>query len=56
MIPGSNKETCAIIALYQAPGSNAVELAQNIIAEMDELSKGFPESIKYEVGLDSTLP
>lgn len=56
MIPRSNKETCAIIALYQAPGSNAVELAQNIIAEMDELSKGFPESIKYEVGLDSTLP
>jgi len=56
MIPRSNKETCAIIALYQAPGSNAVELAENIIAEMDELSKGFPESIKYEVGLDSTLP
>ncbi len=56
MIPRSNTENCAIIALYQAPGSNAVELAQNVIAEMDELSKNFPESIKYEVGLDTTLP
>ncbi|MGB5323291.1 efflux RND transporter permease subunit, partial [Lutimonas sp.] len=32
------------------------ELAEQIIAEMDELSKGFPESVKYEVGLDTTLP
>jgi HAE1 family hydrophobic/amphiphilic exporter-1 len=31
MIPRVNKQTCAIIALYQAPGSNAVELAENII-------------------------
>ena len=56
MIPRSNGETCAIIALYQAPGSNAVELAEDVIAEMDVLSKNFPESIVYEVGLDTTLP
>ncbi len=56
MIPRVNKETCTIIALYQAPGSNAVELASNIIAEMDVLKKNFPESVKYEVSLDSTLP
>lgn len=56
MIPRTNRETCAIIALYQSPGSNAVELAENIIAEMDELAKSFPESVTYEVGLDTTLP
>lgn len=56
MIPRMNKETCAIISVYQAPGSNAVELAQNLLAEMDNLSKNFPEGIKYEVALDSTLP
>ena len=44
------------IALYQSPGANAVELAEQIIIEMDELSKGFPESVKYEIGLDTTLP
>ena len=56
MIPRANKQTAAIIALYQAPGSNAVELAANVIAEMDNLAKDFPESIVYQVGLDTTLP
>jgi len=56
MIPRLNGETCSIIALYQAPGSNAVELAQNVISEMDRLALNFPESIKYDVSLDSTLP
>ncbi|MCZ6900413.1 MAG: efflux RND transporter permease subunit [Bacteroidetes bacterium] len=56
MIPRLNGETAAIVALYQAPGSNAVELAENIINEMDLLAKSFPESIKYDVSLDSTAP
>ncbi len=50
-----NNETCAAIALYQAPGSNAVQLSEEVIAQMEELSKRFPESIKYDVSLDSTL-
>ena len=49
-------KSAAIIGLYQAPGSNAVELAQNIIAEMEEIQKGFPEGMMYDVSLDSTLP
>ena len=49
-----NNETCSVIGLYQAPGSNAVELAQKIRHEMDILAKKFPESVKYEVTLDST--
>jgi HAE1 family hydrophobic/amphiphilic exporter-1 len=56
MIPRLNKETCAIVALYQAPGSNAVELAESIIKEMEILKENFPESIKYNVSLDSTAP
>jgi len=51
-----NNETCAIISLYQAPGSNAVELAENIIGEMETIKRNFPEGIEYEVSLDSTLP
>ena len=49
-----NNETCAVIGLYQAPGSNAVELAQKIRDEMDLLAKSFPESVEYKVTLDST--
>jgi HAE1 family hydrophobic/amphiphilic exporter-1 len=56
MIPRLNGETAAIVALYQAPGSNAVELADQVLAEMDVLAKSFPESIKYDVSLDSTAP
>lgn len=51
-----NGEVCSIIALYQAPGSNAVELAGQVIAEMEILKSNFPESIKYDVSLDSTAP
>ena len=65
MIPrlGINKEgrdptpkSAAIVAIYQAPGSNAVELAENIVAEMDVIQNNFPEGMTYDVSLDATLP
>jgi HAE1 family hydrophobic/amphiphilic exporter-1 len=56
MIPRMNKETCSIVACYQAPGSNAVELASNLISEMEQLKQNFPESMKYDVSIDSTKP
>ena len=56
MIPRLNGKTAAIVALYQSPGSNAVELAEEAIAAMDEMSKKFPESVRYDVSLDSTAP
>ncbi len=56
MIPRLNGKTAAVIATYQAPGSNAVELADNIRAEMEIIEKEFPESIKYDISLDSTAP
>ncbi len=49
-----NGETSAIISLYQAPGSNATELAATIKSEMKSLSEEFPESIKYEISMDTT--
>ncbi len=51
-----NGETASIVALYQAPGSNAVELAEEVVRNMEEISKGFPESVKYDVSIDSTAP
>ena len=49
-----NGETSAIIALYQAPGSNATELAATIKSEMINISNDFPESIKYDISIDTT--
>ncbi|MGD9345809.1 MAG: multidrug efflux RND transporter permease subunit [Candidatus Aminicenantes bacterium] len=51
-----NDKSCAMIALYQAPGTNAVELAENVRLTMAELSQSFPEGIRYDVSFDATLP
>ena len=51
-----NGESAATIALYQAPGSNAVELAEKVKQTMNDLSKDFPEGIQYTVSLDATEP
>ena len=51
-----NGKVCSVIALYQAPGSNAVELASNVLKEMDMLKGSFPESVRYDISLDSTAP
>jgi len=51
-----NGESTAIIAVYQAPGSNAVELKENIVAEMERLSRDFPDDMEYKISLDATRP
>ena len=50
-----NNKECGMIALYQAPGSNAVELAEIIKSTIKNLSGSFPEGIKYDISLDTTL-
>jgi HAE1 family hydrophobic/amphiphilic exporter-1 len=50
-----NGRDCTIIATYPAPGSNAVELAETIKSTMEELSKSFPPSVRYDISLDTTL-
>jgi HAE1 family hydrophobic/amphiphilic exporter-1 len=50
----NNKES-TIIALYQAPGSNAVELAEKVRNTMKALARNFPASVRYDISLDSTL-
>ncbi|MHC4309098.1 MAG: efflux RND transporter permease subunit [Planctomycetota bacterium] len=50
-----NNKECAVIGLYQSPGSNAVELAEEIKKTMAGISQSFPESMKYDISLDTTL-
>ncbi|CDZ61453.1 efflux RND transporter permease subunit [Neorhizobium galegae] len=42
------------VAVLQAPGSNAIEIADNVRATMDELQKVMPEGVKYEIVYDTT--
>ena len=43
------------IPIFQAPGSNAIELSDNVRAKMAELSEFFPEGVAYEVVYDPTV-
>ncbi|MBS9722119.1 efflux RND transporter permease subunit [Tianweitania sp. BSSL-BM11] len=42
------------IPVLQAPGSNSIEIADNVRATMDELQKAMPEGVKYEIVYDTT--
>jgi len=49
-----NREAAAI-AIFQAPGANAIALSDAVRATMAELATGFPEGIAWEVAYDPTV-
>jgi multidrug efflux pump len=49
----NNKEAAAI-AVFQAPGSNALALSGDVREAMDRLSKGFPPGVGYDIVYDPT--
>jgi hydrophobic/amphiphilic exporter-1 (mainly G- bacteria), HAE1 family len=49
-----NGRPATILALYQLPGSNAVETAKNVRARMAQLALRFPQDMTYAVALDTT--
>ncbi len=49
-----NGNPSAILALYQLPGSNAVQAANNVRKRIDQLKARFPQDLDYRVSLDTT--
>ncbi|MDQ2711304.1 MAG: multidrug efflux RND transporter permease subunit [Acidobacteriota bacterium] len=49
-----NGKPSAILAVYQLPGSNAVNAAEAVRARMNELRKRFPQGLEQQVSLDTT--
>ncbi len=49
-----NGSPATFIAIYQQPGSNAIEVARQVVATLDELKHSFPEGIDYKVSFDTT--
>jgi hydrophobic/amphiphilic exporter-1 (mainly G- bacteria), HAE1 family len=49
-----NGQPSAIIAVYQLPGSNAVQTAAGVRKLMAEMKQRFPQDIDYAVSLDQT--
>jgi HAE1 family hydrophobic/amphiphilic exporter-1 len=46
----------AVLAIYQIPGTNALEVASQVRGTLAQLSRSFPEDMAYQVSLDTTLP
>jgi hydrophobic/amphiphilic exporter-1 (mainly G- bacteria), HAE1 family len=50
-----NGDPSAIIAIYQLPGSNAIDTMNRAKQLMEELKTRFPQDLDYTVSLDTTL-
>ena len=51
-----NGQPGAIIAVFQTPGSNALDVAEGVKQTMAELQDRFPAGLDYRVTLDTTRP
>ena len=49
-----NNAPAGIMAVYQLPGSNAVETARLVTKRIHELSANFPAGMRYDIPLDTT--
>ncbi len=50
-----NNQPGASIAVYQSPGANALDVADQIYAELDEMAKSFPPDMTHGILYDTTL-
>ncbi|HPH41146.1 MAG TPA: multidrug efflux RND transporter permease subunit [Syntrophorhabdaceae bacterium] len=51
-----NGKPAAVIAVYQLPGSNAIDTAKRVKKLMADWKKRFPQDLEYSISLDTTLP
>lgn len=50
-----NNRPAAAVPIFQAPGSNAIQISEDVRARMRELSKTFPDGLEYEIVYDPTV-
>jgi HAE1 family hydrophobic/amphiphilic exporter-1 len=50
-----NGKPAAVMAIYQLPGSNALDAARDVKALLAQLKENFPQDLDYAVSLDTTL-
>ena len=55
MLARLNGRPCALVALYQLPGSNALDAAGGAKKLMAKLKESFPPDLDYVIALDTTL-
>jgi multidrug efflux pump len=50
-----NNQQAVAVVIFQAPGSNAIELSDNVRAKMRELEPFFPKGVEWKVVYDPTV-
>jgi HAE1 family hydrophobic/amphiphilic exporter-1 len=50
-----NSGPSSILAIYQLPGANGIEVAEQVKAAMVRMAQDFPDDLEYLVSLDTTL-
>ena len=50
-----DNQQAVAIPIFQAPGSNAIEISDRVRATMEELKKNFPEGMDYSIVYDPTV-
>lgn len=50
-----NNQPAVAIPIFQRPGSNAIDISNDVRAKMDELKKGFPQGMDYSIVYDPTI-
>ncbi|MCL2830113.1 MAG: multidrug efflux RND transporter permease subunit [Betaproteobacteria bacterium] len=49
-----NGRPATLIAVYQQPGANALDVSKQVNATMERLKQSFPDGLEYEISLDIT--
>lgn len=49
-----DSKAAVAIPVFQAPGSNAITISDEVVRTMDELQLAMPEGVKYEIVYDTT--
>ena len=50
-----DNQPAVAIPIFQRPGSNAIQISNDVRAKMDELKKGFPAGMDYSIVYDPTI-
>src|ERR1700729_892670 len=50
-----DNKAAAAIPIFQRPGSNAIEISEQVRAKMAELKKDFPQGVDYQIVYDPTV-
>jgi hydrophobic/amphiphilic exporter-1 (mainly G- bacteria), HAE1 family len=56
MVARLNGKPSAVVAVYQLPGTNAVQTVAGVRKLMAQMKQRFPQDIDFAVSLDQTLP